>query len=151
MRRESLSILKACSYIFYLIWASGSHVTWNSAVPDPNVWCCILLFLCTLAWAFSFLPLDLLDRPSQPSQIWCRWGSGSIARLLSVIKCRWKWSKVWRIQFTKESFPRLGEIHEWHTNQTLENSNSRMKKKDILCFCFQSKQKQKERINKYIV
>ena len=26
----------------------GSHVTWNSAVPDPNVWCCILLFLCTL-------------------------------------------------------------------------------------------------------
>ena len=48
MRRESLSILKACSYIFYLICASGSHVTWNSAVPDPNVWCCILLFLCTL-------------------------------------------------------------------------------------------------------
>ena len=26
----------------------GGHVTWNSAVPDPNVWCCILLFLCTL-------------------------------------------------------------------------------------------------------
>ena len=27
----------------------GSHVTWNSAVPDPNaVWCCILLFYCTL-------------------------------------------------------------------------------------------------------
>ena len=26
----------------------GSHVTWNSAVPDPNVWCCILLLLCTL-------------------------------------------------------------------------------------------------------
>ena len=48
MRRDSLSILKACSYIFYLICASGSHVTWNSAVPDPNVWCCILLFLCTL-------------------------------------------------------------------------------------------------------
>ena len=48
MRRDGLSILKACSYIFYLIWASGSHVTWNSAVPDPNVWCCILLFLCTL-------------------------------------------------------------------------------------------------------
>ena len=35
-------------YIFYLICASGSHVTRNSAVPDPNVWCCILLFLCTL-------------------------------------------------------------------------------------------------------
>ena len=48
MRRDSLSILKACSYIFYLICAAGSHVTWNSAVPDPNVWCCILLFLCTL-------------------------------------------------------------------------------------------------------
>ena len=48
MRRDGLSILKACSYIFYLICASGSHVTWNSAVPDPNVWCCILLFLCTL-------------------------------------------------------------------------------------------------------
>ena len=26
----------------------GGHVTWNSAVPDPNVWCCKLLFLCTL-------------------------------------------------------------------------------------------------------
>ena len=26
----------------------GGHVTWNSAVPDPDVWCCILLFLCTL-------------------------------------------------------------------------------------------------------
>ena len=26
----------------------GGHVTWNSAVPDLNVWCCILLFLCTL-------------------------------------------------------------------------------------------------------
>ena len=26
----------------------GSHVTWNSAMPDPNMWCCILLFLCTL-------------------------------------------------------------------------------------------------------
>ena len=48
MRRGSLLILKACSYIFYLICASGSHVTWNFAVPDPNVWCCILLFLCTL-------------------------------------------------------------------------------------------------------
>ena len=40
--------IKACSYIFYLKWAFGSHVTWNSAVPDPNVWCCILLFLCPL-------------------------------------------------------------------------------------------------------
>ena len=48
MRRDGLSILKACSYIFYLKWVFGSHVTWNSAVPDPNVWCCILLFLCTL-------------------------------------------------------------------------------------------------------
>ena len=43
MRRDSLSILKACSYIFYLICASGSHVTWNSAVPDPNVWCCTVI------------------------------------------------------------------------------------------------------------
>ena len=48
MRRDSLSILKACSYIFYLKWVFGSHVTWNSAVPDPNVWCYILLFLYTL-------------------------------------------------------------------------------------------------------
>ena len=47
-RRDGLSILKGCSYIFYLICAFGSHVTWNSAVPDPNVWCCVLLFLCTL-------------------------------------------------------------------------------------------------------
>ena len=33
------------------------HVTWNSAVPDPNVWCCTLLFLCTLDpnqnWLYS--------------------------------------------------------------------------------------------------
>ena len=49
MRRDGLSILKVCSYTFYLKWVFGSHVTWNSAVPDPNVWCCILLFLCTLA------------------------------------------------------------------------------------------------------
>ena len=98
-------------------------------------------------WAFFFGS----TRPSQRSQISCRWGPGSIARLMSVIKCQWMCSKVWRIQFTKESFPRLGEIHEWHTNQTLENSNSEWKKKDILCFCFQSKQKQKERINKYMV
>ena len=48
MRRDGLSVLKACSYIFYLEWAFVSHVTWNSAVPDPNVWCCILLFFCTL-------------------------------------------------------------------------------------------------------
>ena len=48
-RRERLSILRACSYIFYLICAFGSHVTWNSAVPDPDVWCWIFLFLCTLA------------------------------------------------------------------------------------------------------
>ena len=32
----------------------GGHVTWNSAVPDPNVWCCILLFLCTLAGTGMF-------------------------------------------------------------------------------------------------
>ena len=33
----------------YVPWRSfRSHVTWNSAVPDPNAWCCILLFLCTL-------------------------------------------------------------------------------------------------------
>ena len=31
----------------------GGHVTWNSAVPDPNVWCCIVLFLCTLAYHMS--------------------------------------------------------------------------------------------------
>ena len=49
MRRDGLSILKACLYIFYLKWVFGSHFTWNSAVTDPNVWCCIRLFLCTLA------------------------------------------------------------------------------------------------------
>ena len=43
MRRDGLSILKACSYISYLKWVFGSHVTWNSAVPVPNVWCCIVL------------------------------------------------------------------------------------------------------------
>ena len=48
MRRDGLSILKACSYIFNQKCAFGSHVTWNSAVLDPTVWCCILLFLCTL-------------------------------------------------------------------------------------------------------
>ena len=30
----------------------GGHVTWNSAVPDPDVWCCILLFLCTLGISY---------------------------------------------------------------------------------------------------
>ena len=53
MRRDSLSILKACSYIFYQKCFFGSHVTWNSAVPDPNVWCCILLILCTLDGYYS--------------------------------------------------------------------------------------------------
>ena len=48
MRRDGLSILKACSFIFYLRCAFGSHVPWNSAVPDPNMWCFIVLFLCTL-------------------------------------------------------------------------------------------------------
>ena len=43
---------KAWSCIFYLKWVFGSHVSWNSAVPDPNVWCCILLFLHTLAIGF---------------------------------------------------------------------------------------------------
>ena len=53
MCRDGLSVLKACSYIFYLKWAFGRHVTWNSAVPDPNVWCCILLFLCTLGVSYK--------------------------------------------------------------------------------------------------
>ena len=48
MRRDGLSILKAWSYIFYPKCAFRSHVTWNSAVPDPTVWCCILLFLCSV-------------------------------------------------------------------------------------------------------
>ena len=48
MPRDGLSILKACSYIFYLKWVFGSQVTWNFVVPDPNVWWWILLFLCIL-------------------------------------------------------------------------------------------------------
>ena len=32
---------KRARTFFYLKCASGKHVTWNSAVPDPNVWCCI--------------------------------------------------------------------------------------------------------------
>ena len=47
MCRDGFSILKACSYILYQICDFGGHVTWNSAVPDHNVWCC--MFLCTLA------------------------------------------------------------------------------------------------------
>ena len=39
---------KRARTFFYLKCAFQSHVTWNSTVPDPNVWCCILLFLCTL-------------------------------------------------------------------------------------------------------
>ena len=63
MCRDSLSILKACSYIFYLLCASRSHGTLNSAVPDHNVWCCTLLFLCTLGLEkirFCNLPLFFL-------------------------------------------------------------------------------------------
>ena len=54
MRRGGLSILKACSYIFYLKCAFGSHVTWNFAVLDPNVWCCILLSFCALDTSYLF-------------------------------------------------------------------------------------------------
>ena len=54
MRRDGFSIRKACSYIFYQTCVFESHVTWNSAVPDPNVWRCILLFLCTLASIYDF-------------------------------------------------------------------------------------------------
>ena len=61
-RRDSLSIRKTCSYIFYLKWVFGSHVSWNSVVPDPNVWCCILLFLVLMSciklgivWLYALL------------------------------------------------------------------------------------------------
>ena len=43
-------------YIFYLKCAFASCVTWNSAVPDPNVWCCILLFVCTLGVIYNDMP-----------------------------------------------------------------------------------------------
>ena len=70
MRRDSLSILKACSYIFYLICASGSHVTWNSAVPDPNVWCCILLFLCTLDGKRPYIVTSHSTHRVSPVSLW---------------------------------------------------------------------------------
>ena len=55
MRRDGL-ILKAYSYILSQN-VSRNRVTWNSAVPDRNVWCCTLLLLVLRILAISHVAL----------------------------------------------------------------------------------------------
>ena len=51
---------RTCFTKYVPLRSFGSHVTWNSAVPDPDVWCCILLFLCTLVGSCQADCLQLL-------------------------------------------------------------------------------------------
>ena len=48
MRHDGLSILKACSYSFLPKMCLQKSRYLEFRLPVPNVWCCKLLFLCSL-------------------------------------------------------------------------------------------------------
>ena len=85
----------------------GGHVTWNSAVPDPKVWCCILLFLCTLdvrQWHASemarsrshdvFLCATILSTVTASAQLWSKefWDFLGSRRGKRLLCCSLSWT-----------------------------------------------------------
>ena len=80
-----------------------SHVTWNSAVPDPIVWCCILLFLYTLGTIQNILTVWSAEMTGRFRKHMLRSSKWAIWTMLTVFYGRvcvcavvWSWKARWR-------------------------------------------------------